>query len=316
MDVSYLGNQPQTGGVILQKAIVDSYSILGVNYTSASTTVVATGIALTITPQSTGNYLDVFASIPVACNVASQIVELWLYVDGSPVAGLETSFRNASAPTTTYGSVTIQGRVPVSSLSAKTFEIYAKTYAGTLTIFANANSAASISVEEVSPNKITPSGAIISGIYDGIAATSLSGVSVDLTSIPALAKRINIHMDGGSTNGVSSMIMQLGDSGGLEATGYVGSVSHHAGGSSAFTTAFELTAGYSAAHLTYGTISLEKASGDTWILQGNLATNTGGYVNTSAGRKTLTGTLDKIRLTTGNGTDVYDAGTVFVTWEF
>jgi hypothetical protein len=36
---------------------------------------------------------------------------------------------------------------------------------------------------------------------------------------------------------------------------------------------------------------------------------------TTAGSKTLSATLDRIRITTANGTDTFDAGTINIMWE-
>jgi hypothetical protein len=53
-------------------------------------------------------------------------------------------------------------------------------------------------------------------------AVSASGTSVDFTGIPSTAKRITVMFSGVSTNGTSIIQVQLGDSGGVETTGYVG----------------------------------------------------------------------------------------------
>ena len=60
----------------------------------------------------------------------------------------------------------------------------------------------------------------------------------------------------------------------------------------------------------YGHAILTLVSGNTWIISGTIQTlsaNTGTAFMGSIG---LSGTLDRLRLTTVNGTDTFDAGSV------
>jgi hypothetical protein len=65
------------------------------------------------------------------------------------------------------------------------------------------------------------SGAVL-GITSGTAVASTSGVSIDFTSIPSWVKRITVMFSGVSTNGTSPLQVQLGTSGGVDATSYIG----------------------------------------------------------------------------------------------
>ncbi len=56
-------------------------------------------------------------------------------------------------------------------------------------------------------------------------AQSATGTAVDFTSIPSWAKRITVMLNGVSTNGSSSYLIQLGTSGGIENSGYLGAAS-------------------------------------------------------------------------------------------
>jgi len=62
----------------------------------------------------------------------------------------------------------------------------------------------------------TPTDKIVSGT-----AATVSGTSVDFTGIPSWVKRITVMFIGVSTSGTSNILVQLGDSGGVETTGYV-----------------------------------------------------------------------------------------------
>jgi hypothetical protein len=55
-------------------------------------------------------------------------------------------------------------------------------------------------------------------------------------------------------------------------------------------------------------------SGNTWIGTGNVITS-GGFVSVTSGNVALTGTLDRVRITTQGGTDTFDAGSVNILYE-
>ena len=66
-------------------------------------------------------------------------------------------------------------------------------------------------------------------IVSGTAVASTSGTSIDFTSIPSWVKRITVMFSGVSVSGTSNMQIQLGDSGGVENTGYLGVAVNYAG---------------------------------------------------------------------------------------
>src|SRR5690606_27685182 len=71
---------------------------------------------------------------------------------------------------------------------------------------------------------VTPATLRAEGLVSGTAVTA-SGTSVEFTSIPSWVKRITINYVGVSTSGTSDLIVQLGDSGGYETSGYSGAAS-------------------------------------------------------------------------------------------
>ena len=143
-----------------------------------------------------------------------------------------------------------------------------------------------------------------------------SGTSKDFTSIPSWVKRITVMFNGVSTNGTSSPIIQLGDSGGIEATGYSATASD-SGGRLSETTGFPVARGVGAGDQMTGVLqlSLLDAATNTWVAMGN-STRTGS-ANTYflSGAKSLSATLDRIRVTTIGGTDAFDAGSVNILYE-
>lgn len=163
----------------------------------------------------------------------------------------------------------------------------------------------------------TPSGSIITS---GTAVASTSGTSIDFTSIPSWVKRITVMFSGISTNGTSIIQVQLGDSGGVETTGYVGGYSSN-GVSGGILSGFPLTyVSTTAVSEISGslTLSLVNASTNTWVgagTQGRLSGGVAQEATTFGGGKSLSATLDRVRITTVNGTDTFDAGSINILYE-
>ena len=159
------------------------------------------------------------------------------------------------------------------------------------------------------------SGAVL-GITSGTAVASTSGTSIDFTSLPSWIKRITVSFSGVSTSGTSLKQIQIGTSGGVQTTSYVG-VAVYAGPSTAgaaYTSGFVIN-NNTAADLLSGTIflTLLDSSTGSWSASGSLSA--GAYVLLTAGSKTLSGTLDRVRITTVNGTDTFDAGSINIMYE-
>jgi hypothetical protein len=154
-------------------------------------------------------------------------------------------------------------------------------------------------------------------IISGTAVASTSGTSIDFTGIPSWAKRITVMFDGVSTNGTSNVCIQIGDSGGIENTGYVGSHTALAASTvSTVSTTANITvySQASAAGLFSGVATINLLNGNTWAVSGTTGSAVPRGTN-FAGSKTLSNTLDRVRITSTNGTDVFDAGTINIFWE-
>jgi hypothetical protein len=150
-------------------------------------------------------------------------------------------------------------------------------------------------------------------------AVTASGTSVDFTSIPSWVKRITVMFSGVSTNGSSNLLMQIGD-GSVVTTGYLSGASTFNDINAGSTAGFLLGAGnLVAASAISGSVVLTNISTSAWVSSGNVnnTTNTpaNGASNLSGGNKTLSGTLDRVRITTVNGTDTFDAGTINILYE-
>lgn len=158
-------------------------------------------------------------------------------------------------------------------------------------------------------------------IHDGsfstaVATTSGTSVTID-SAIPAWVTRITLMFKAVSTSGTDDWIVRLGDSGGLETTGYE-SVGVSVGSG---TTNVGVTSGYivniaTASDAVYGFVTLTKYDGNEWLLNGVMGSRGSGAQNiTCSGYKSLSGTLTQMAITTTGGTDTFDAGAVRAFYE-
>lgn len=144
---------------------------------------------------------------------------------------------------------------------------------------------------------------------------STSGTSIDFTGIPSTARRVTIMFVGVSTNGSSNVIIRVG-SGSIDSTGYLGSQYLWGGSATNFTTEF-LVRAVAAASTIHGSLvlNLENSSTNTWVATGAFGFSDTNAGATIAGSKSLSGALDRVRITTANGTDTFDAGAINVSYE-
>jgi hypothetical protein len=149
-------------------------------------------------------------------------------------------------------------------------------------------------------------------------AQSATGTSIDFTGIPSWVKRITVMFSGVSTSGTSPVRIQLGDAGGTENTGYLGYTS--ALGTSAIANSANLAAGFDlsrtlAAAVRHGKAEFVKLDGNTWAANGFFGSSDSVTSEIFGGSKTLSDTLTQVRITTVNGTDTFDAGTINILYE-
>jgi hypothetical protein len=156
-----------------------------------------------------------------------------------------------------------------------------------------------------------------SPIVSATAVASTSGTSIDFTSIPSWVKRITVMFNGVSTNGSSLPIIRLGASGGIETTGYLGSCSRVEGSStsSLFTDGFGLQPSGAAAIVFQGAVTISNISGNAWVASGVTGSSDFARCTLTGGSKTTATVLDRLRITTQNGTDTFDAGSINIQYE-
>ena len=140
------------------------------------------------------------------------------------------------------------------------------------------------------------------------------GTSMDFTGIPSGVKHITIMGVGISSNGVNGFICQIGDSGGVETSGYWSYVTNAWDGTSSGSTGnFILTNAVVAATVYQFKIvlDLENASTNTWVSHSFVFGTNTAFVG--IGSKALSGTLDRVRFN-ANG-DTIDLGAVNISYE-
>lgn len=152
-------------------------------------------------------------------------------------------------------------------------------------------------------------------LKSGTAQASTSGTSIDFTGIPSWVKRITVMFNGISTNGTSHHLIQLG-SGSIQTSGYssvCAITSTGAANTGAISTGM-VSYNSGASATKSGAMVLFLVSGNDWV-SNQVGRSDGTTSFHGGGNVTLSGTLDRIRITTVNGTDTFDAGSINILYE-
>ena len=154
-------------------------------------------------------------------------------------------------------------------------------------------------------------------IVSGTAVASTSGTSIDFTGIPSWVKRITVMFNSVSTNGTSNFQVQIG-SGSVTTSGYtsteLGSQSSGVATTNS-STGFVFYIGNSAAETITGNLVINLISSNNYISTSMSGAMNAARTTMAAGNVTLGGVLDRVRITTVNGTDTFDAGSVNILYE-
>lgn len=151
-------------------------------------------------------------------------------------------------------------------------------------------------------------------------AVTVSGTSVDFTSIPSWVKRITVMLQGVSTNGTNTYQIQIG-AGSMTTSGYAAINTSAAGsgvGTTAYTSGFVVVLPSLATNVNSGAVRITNLTGNTWVVDGVVASTDSNRNNICAGSITLGGTLDRLRIiasATGSPSDTFDAGTINILYE-
>ena len=165
-----------------------------------------------------------------------------------------------------------------------------------------------------SGNLANCTGAITSGTQQA----TTSGTSIDFTGIPSAVKRVTVMFNVVSSNNTTNYLIQIGDSGGIEDTGYSSGVaSSDTASYSSSTAGFRINNAIDANSTFSGQIilSLMNSSTNTWAASCILNDLFNSKIAYSAGVKSLSAVLDRVRLTTIGAAGTFDAGAINILYE-
>jgi hypothetical protein len=250
---------------------------------------------------------------------ASTAQDQWVSYSGTPTYISATSFSVAGDATGTLEvgrriKSTNSGGVVYSTITASSFG------AGITTVtVANDSGTLDAGLSAVSNGLLSYANPSLPTIHSGTAASGNGTTAIDFTGIPPWVRRVVLTISSLSTSGTSTPIVRIGDSGGIEATGYVGSSG--AIGNAAATAAISSTTEWTligsntdAAAVFHAvvTLVLVDAASNTWTYAATGAFSSATSAFFAGGAKALSATLDRVRLTTAGGTDTFDAASALV----
>jgi hypothetical protein len=144
------------------------------------------------------------------------------------------------------------------------------------------------------------------------AKATTSGTTVDFTGIPSWAKKITVIFNGVSTNGTSLVLVQIG-SGSITTSGYL-STANFSGSITTSTSGYLVTQTLASNSILSGHCIITLLSSNVYIqsslIAGYTGVNAGAFSLSGGYSPALAGSLDRIRITAVNGTDIFDAGSV------
>lgn len=156
-------------------------------------------------------------------------------------------------------------------------------------------------------------------VTHGTPVATTSGSTASWSSIPAGVNRIVIVFGTVSTNGTGVPLIQIGDGGGIENSGYVGAVSiltnaaavvvgNHSSG-------FALSTSWAAGAIVSGVLELVRYTPGqhVWAISGSLGRYDSTAIHTISGVKALSAELDRVQLIT---TDTFDGGVMNVFYSY
>lgn len=238
-------------------------------------------------------------------------------ITGGTIDNVTANTLSISDVTITGGSISGVTAIAVASGGTGLSNITANTV-----LIGNGTSAIQGVAPGTSGNVLTSNGTAWASapatITSGTVASPTSGTAVDFTGIPSWVKRVTVIFSGLSTNGTSNLLIRVG-AGSVTSSGYVGQGSIVQNASATVTTAYTTGFGIISALATNsitGSFVLTLLASNVWVCNGGFTLNTAtATTGATFGNVTLGGALDRIQITTLNGTDTFDAGSINILYE-
>lgn len=150
-------------------------------------------------------------------------------------------------------------------------------------------------------------------------AQTLSGTAVGFTGIPTGVKQIQLILQNISVSATARIYIQLG-SGSYTTTGYnsycLSIASSGTITKEGSTSGFDMATGVGSDY-AWTIVNLINITNNNWQCNfttcGYSGSTTFAFIN--SGNINLSGVLDRVRITTSNGTDTFDAGTANITYQ-
>lgn len=155
----------------------------------------------------------------------------------------------------------------------------------------------------------------------GTPVTLTTGTSIEFSSIPSWVKHIVIMGVGVSTGNTSPLMCRIGDSGGVETSGYSSSSGKIAGaanyqtGTAGFLMSGDAVDSAGDAVTFKITLDLEDATENTWVFTSHMIMAGAAKIHIGCGQKSLSAVLDRVSITTVGGTANFDAGEINISYE-
>jgi hypothetical protein len=121
--------------------------------------------------------------------------------------------------------------------------------------------------------------------------------------------------NGVSTNGTSGILVQIGDGGGIETTGYDAGGIQLSNNIHISSTSGVPLRQVSASNITSGILVWSLMGANLWVASYTTGSTVSAACLAGGGNKTLSDTLTQLRITTVNGTDTFDAGSINILYE-
>ena len=282
-----------------------SQTTFTVSYTVGLVQVYVNGVLLNGADYTATNGTSVV--LAVACN-AGEIVEVLAFTSfsvASTVSSFSAGTTGLTPSTGTTGNVTLGGTLAVAN--------------GGTGVTTSTGSGAVVLGTSPTVTSPTISGAVVSSMASSVitsrtAQASTSGTIIEFTGIPNWVKRITVIFSGTSTSGTSALLIQIGSTT-YTTSGYISASATQSGTGTSSTAGFLVAGSVAAADTYYGNAIINNITGNAWVETSMCNINASGGLRYGSGGVTLGGVLDRVRVTTANGTDTFDAGSINIMYE-